>query len=89
MTTILIVDDHAVFRGSLCSLLSGKEDMNVLATAPNGMDAVAQARRRHFDIAVMDISMPVMDGIEAARQIHNFCCKTRVLMLSGHTRANI
>ena len=87
MTTILLVDDHPVFRNSLCSLLATQEDLRVLATAPDGMDAVNQARQRHFDIAIMDIAMPVMDGIEAARQIQQLCQRTRVLMLSAHESA--
>jgi DNA-binding NarL/FixJ family response regulator len=84
MITILLVDDHATFLSSLRSLLGAQEDMDVLATAPNGMDAVTAARQQCFDIAVMDISMPLMDGIEATRQIHQVCRVTRVLMLSGY-----
>jgi DNA-binding NarL/FixJ family response regulator len=84
MITILLVDDHTTFLSSLRSLLGVQEDMDVRATAPNGIDAVNQARQHCFDVAVMDISMPLMDGIEATRQIHQVCRVTRVLMLSGY-----
>jgi DNA-binding NarL/FixJ family response regulator len=63
-------------------MLEATEDIQVVATASNGMEAIELARLHCPDIAVIDISMPVMDGLEAARQIKEFCRLTRVMMLS-------
>ena len=67
---------------SLRYMLEATEDIQVIATASNGVEAIAEARLRCPDVAVVDISMPVMDGIEAARQIGELCRSTRVMMLS-------
>ena len=82
MITILIVDDHAPFRKSLRYMLESSEDMQVVATASNGVEAITKARAHCPDIAVVDISMPLMDGIETTRQIKEICRFTRVMMLS-------
>ena len=82
MITVLLVDDHVSFRKSLKYMLEATEDIQVVATASNGVEAVAQAGLVCPEVAVLDISMPVMDGIEAARQIRERCRFTRVLMLS-------
>jgi DNA-binding NarL/FixJ family response regulator len=82
MITVLLVDDHVSFRKSLKYMLEATEDIQVVATASNGVEAVAQAGLLCPEVAVLDISMPVMDGIEAARQIREHCRFTRVLMLS-------
>ena len=82
MITVLLVDDHNSFRKSLRYMLEATEDIQVVATATNGVEAVAEARQYCPDVAVMDISMPIMDGIEATRQIHEICRHTRVMMLS-------
>lgn len=82
MITVLLVDDHVSVRTSLRYMLESTEDIHVVATASDGEEAVAEARRHCPDIAVMDISMPIMDGMEAARQIKEVCRFTRVLMLS-------
>ena len=82
MITVLLVDDHAKVRKGLRYLLETTEDIQVIATATNGAEAVASVRKRCPDVAVVDISMPVMDGLEATRQIRQLCLMTRVLMLS-------
>lgn len=81
MITLLLVDDHAPFRRSLRYMLEATEDIQVV-TASNGLEAVAQARKHCPDIAIVDISMPIMDGIETTRQIKEHCRFTRVLILS-------
>jgi len=82
MITVLLVDDHASVRNSLRYLLEATDDIKVVATASNGADAVAQTAFLCPDVAVIDISMPQMDGIETARQIRANCRSTRVMMLS-------
>jgi DNA-binding NarL/FixJ family response regulator len=82
MITVLLVDDHASIRKSLRYLLEATGDIQVLGTASNGVEAVAQASSHCPDVAVIDISMPLMDGMEATRQIRERCPLTRVMMLS-------
>jgi two-component system, NarL family, nitrate/nitrite response regulator NarL len=82
MISVLLVDDQVSVTKSLQSLLETTEDIYVAATASNGIEAVAQARLHCPDVAVVDISMPLMDGIETTRQLRELCRLTRVLMFS-------
>jgi DNA-binding NarL/FixJ family response regulator len=84
MITVLLVDDHDVIRKTLQYIIEKSDDMQVVATASNGIEAVAQVCSGCPDIIVMDISMPQMDGIEATRQITARCPQTRVLIASMH-----
>lgn len=82
MITVLLVDDNATFQRILCSLLEQDENIKVVATATNGVDAVAQAISYWPDVAVVDVVMPYLDGIQAASQIRDRSPATRVVMLS-------
>jgi DNA-binding NarL/FixJ family response regulator len=83
MITVLLVDDNGPIRKSVRSLLEKAVDIQVVATATNGVDAVEKASSYRPDIAVMDISMPIMDGLEATEHIRACCRLTRVILLSG------
>ena len=82
MITVLIVDDHTYIRQGIADLLEPAKDIRVAATAANGIEAVAKTRQHQPHIAIVDISMPFMGGIEATRQIRDACPHTRVLALS-------
>lgn len=66
---VLIVDDHQVVREGLATVLKGKQDIEVVGLAKDGVDAVEKARTLLPDVVLMDISMPNMNGVEATRQI--------------------
>jgi DNA-binding NarL/FixJ family response regulator len=82
MITVLLVDDNSPIRKSLRYLLATADDMKVAATATNGVVAVEKARSLRPDVAVIDVSMPIMDGLEATEQIRECCRLTRVIMFS-------
>jgi DNA-binding NarL/FixJ family response regulator len=82
MVSVLLVDDHTYIRNGICYLIEETTDIEVVATASNGIEAVAKARLHQPHVVVIDISMPFMDGIEATKQIKNSCPSTRVLALS-------
>ena len=84
MITVLLVDDHAYIRKGLRSLLAATEDIEVIATAANGVDAIMKARSQRPDIVIMDLSMPFIDGVEAIKQIRMDCPGARILTLSLH-----
>src|SRR5215208_3569590 len=90
MIKVLLAEDHAVIRDALCYLLEAQRDIQITATATDGRDAIEKAMLQCPDVAVMDISMPRMDGIEATREICALCPKTRVVMLTiYHTAEHI
>jgi DNA-binding NarL/FixJ family response regulator len=83
MITVLVVDDNGPVRKSLRDLLDRADDIELVATAVNGIEAVEKARSHKPDVAVMDISMPLMDGLEATELIRECCRLTRVVIVSG------
>jgi DNA-binding NarL/FixJ family response regulator len=82
MITVLIVDDQAMVRGGLRLILEAEDDINVIAEAENGEEGVRLARREEPDVVLMDVRMPVMDGLEATRQITEQIESTRVIVLT-------
>jgi DNA-binding NarL/FixJ family response regulator len=85
-TRVIIVDDHPLFLAGLRAMLSAIPNTEVVAEATTGAAAVDAARRHDPDIVLMDLDMPVMNGVEATRRIVNECPGTRVLVLTmlGH-----
>ncbi|MGV8040145.1 MAG: response regulator [Thermoanaerobaculaceae bacterium] len=82
MIRVVIADDHAMFRAGLRALLAVEDDIEVVGEAADGEEAVARCRDLAPDVVVMDILMPVLNGIEATRRIATDCPAARVLVLS-------
>lgn len=82
MTTVLIADDQALIRVGLHKILDAEPDLNVEGEAADGEEAIGEARRLRPDVVLMDIRMPVLDGIEATRRIVQAQPGTRVLILT-------
>lgn len=85
---LLIADDHEIIREGLRSLLE-LQGWKVVAETVNGLEAVEKAKEMNPDIAVIDITMPGLDGVEAARQILKNGKGTKVLMLTMHESASM
>jgi DNA-binding NarL/FixJ family response regulator len=81
---VLIADDERLFRQSLRKLLEGERDIRVVAEAADGQEAVIRAKEKEPDIALLDVRMPKMDGIKAAKLITAMLPRTKILMLSIH-----
>jgi len=84
MITVILADDHAVLRDGLRFLLEAAGDIEILSMAANGQEAVEQATLHCPDVIVMDISMPIMSGIEATKRICKVCEHTKIAILSMH-----
>jgi DNA-binding NarL/FixJ family response regulator len=83
-TRILLADDHLIVRQGLCLILSAASDLEVVAQAADGAEAVAQALQHDIDLAVLDVSMPRLTGLQATRHLLAHRPRLRVLMLSMH-----
>lgn len=81
---ILLADDHTVVRQGLRKLLEERPDWEVIAEAGDGREAVRLAEQHKPDVAILDVAMPLLNGIEATRQITKRVPSTRVLVLSMH-----
>jgi two-component system, NarL family, nitrate/nitrite response regulator NarL len=84
MPRVLIVDDHAVIRRGVQGILSIYPEWELCGEADNGHDAVRLASELHPEIVIMDVSMPGMNGLEAARIMHETLPDTKVLLLTLH-----
>ncbi|MGA2118890.1 MAG: response regulator transcription factor [Bryobacteraceae bacterium] len=82
---VLLADDHTLIRAGLRMVVDAQPDLSVVAEADNGREAVAMAQALKPDVVVMDIGMPSLNGIEAARQIRASLPDTQIVMLSMHS----
>ena len=82
--TVLLAEDHAIVREGLRNLLEAEKDIEVVGEASDGRQAVAMAQKLHPAVIVMDIAMPLLNGVEATRQICQLIPDAKVLILSAH-----
>lgn len=87
MIRVLIADDHILVRESVKAILANEGDIEIVATAGDGQEAVELIGTHHPDVVVMDISMPKMDGIHATEIIHRNESETGIVILSMHVNA--
>ena len=85
---LLIADDHALVREGLRTMLSGEDGIEVIAEAKDGQQALTLCRELEPDLVLMDVRMPVMDGLEATRKIKQEMPKTSVMMVTMHENAD-
>jgi DNA-binding NarL/FixJ family response regulator len=83
--TVLLAEDHAAYRKSLKLLVESGGDIEVIGEAKNGCEAVRLNKSLHPEVIVMDIAMPLLNGLQATRQIMETSPATKVLILSSHS----
>jgi DNA-binding NarL/FixJ family response regulator len=82
---VLLADDHTVVRQGLRALLAAEEDIEIIGEAENGRQALQLVKKLLPDVVVMDIAMPVLNGVEATRQITRYVPSVKVLVLSTYS----
>lgn len=81
---VILADDHGVVRSGIKSLLETENDIEVIAEASNGQEAITKVKSLHPDLIIIDVRMPIMNGIEATKKIREEEPETKVLVLSMH-----
>jgi DNA-binding NarL/FixJ family response regulator len=81
---VLVVDDHALLRTGVANIINQESDLHVIAEASNGLDAVEAFERYHPDVTLLDLRMPVMEGVEAVRQIRERDPHAKVIVLTTY-----
>ena len=86
---ILVVDDFEPYRRSICSMIRQRPDLTVLAEVQDGLEAVRQAGILQPDLVLLDIALPLLNGIEAARQIVKVASTARIIFLTQESSAEV
>ena len=86
---ILVADDHETVRKGVCAILSSRKDVEICGEASDGQEAVEKAIQLKPDLVILDVTMPVLDGFNAAKQIKAALPSVPILMLSMHEGQNI
>jgi len=81
---VLVVDDHALVRTGVVNILSHEADLRVVAEASNGAEAVVEFAKHHPDVVLLDLRMPVMEGVEAVRKIRELDPTAKVIVLTTY-----
>jgi len=81
---VLLADDHDIVRAGLRRIIEESGDIEVIAEAPDGKEAVNQVHKTRPDVAIIDISMPGLDGLEVIRQVHSYYPKLPIIILTMH-----
>lgn len=89
MIRIVIADDHQLVRQSIVSLIEKAEDMEVVGEAADGHEALDLVQRKRPDVAMLDIAMPMLNGIETTRRIQTLSVDTRIVILSMHSEEDV
>lgn len=83
-SSVLVVDDHALFRTGVANIINQEADLRVVAEAGNGMEAVDAFERHRPDVTLLDLRMPVMEGVEAVRRIRQHDPQAKVIVLTTY-----
>jgi DNA-binding NarL/FixJ family response regulator len=86
---VLVVDDYEPFRRIVCSTLGEEQDLQVIGEASDGLDAVRKAEELQPDLIVLDIGLPILNGIEAARRIRKLCPECKILFMSQESSVDV
>ena len=89
MSRVLVVDDHAVIRRGVQGILRAYPEWELCGEAENGQEAIKLAETLKPEIIIMDVSMPVLNGLEATRIIHELLPNTRILLLTLHSSTEL
>ena len=86
---VLVVDDYEPFRQFVCSTLGERQDLQVIGEASDGLEAVRKAEELQPDLMVLDIGLPILNGIEVARRIRDLVPECKILFLSQESSVDL
>ena len=86
---VLVVEDYEAFRSFVCSTLSKKPGLQIIGEASNGLEAVHKAEELQPDLILLDLGLPILNGIEAARRIRKLAPESKILFVSQESSADV